>query len=213
MLRISAVVTAFGMMIAGGTIHGLWTDRWNWSDEPGASAARLSQVALNLEDWRGEDLEVKDAKQGGVAGCLSRRYVNQRDGRAVTVFLVCGRPGPVSVHTPDVCYVATGYEMLSPSRCNGPADGAPPAELWTAQFRKSEATDLTYLRIFWSWNGTGVWQAPDDPRRSFAGQQALYKMYLIREMASPDEPLESDPCLELMKQLLPELQRALFKKS
>jgi hypothetical protein len=212
MMRMFSVATAVVLVIAGGAVHGLWTDRWNWSDEPGASAAKLDRVALSLDDWRGEDLVNNYGKPAGVAGMLSRRYVNTRDGQPVTILLVCGRPGPVSIHTPDVCYVATGYEMLSPTRCNGPAE-APSAELCTAQFRKTQSTDQTYLRIFWSWNATGTWQAPEDPRRAFFGQQALYKLYVIREMGAADEPLDSDPCLDLMKQLLPELQRALFENS
>ena len=34
-----------------------------------------------------------------------------------TALILCGRPGPVSIHTPDVCYRGLGYEPTgSPSR-------------------------------------------------------------------------------------------------
>jgi hypothetical protein len=207
------VVTAFAALIVSGAVHGLWTDRWKWSDEPDASANRLKTVPLRVGDWQGEDLEdKKGTKVNGIAGTLYRSYVG-RDGRPVSVFIVCGRPGPVAVHTPNDCYVAAGYEMLSQARCTCPTgEGTPPAELWTAQFRKTQAADQTYLRIYWTWSAAGAWQAPDDPRFEFGRHRypALFKMYVFRELTSPDEPAESDPCMELLKQLLPEMQRSLF---
>jgi len=33
---------------------------------------------------------------------------------------------------------------------------------------------------------------------------------VIRELARPDEAMDGDPCIDLMRQLLPELQRSLF---
>lgn len=208
MFRMFPIVTALFAVAASGTAHGLWTDRWKWSDEPDASAAKMSRVALQLDDWEGEELEAKSSKMPGVAGTLYRRYVNRRDGRAVSVFIICGRPGAISIHTPPDCYGASGFEVLSQERCQGPADLG--AELYTAQFRKTQAADQTNLRIFWSWNATGAWQAPDYPRLAFARRPALYKMYVIREMTGGDEPIEKDPSFDLMKQLLPELQRGLF---
>jgi hypothetical protein len=208
------VITAFVLIVGGGAVHGLLTDRWQLSDEPEASAAKLTQIPLALEDWQGEDLEQKNGKVGGVAGTLQRRYVNRHDGRTVTVFIVCGRPGPVSVHVPTDCYVAAGYEMLSTIQCSGPANGAePPGKFWSAQFRKVQAADQTYLRIFWAWNAEGQWQAPEDPRFTFARHPALFKMYLLRDMPAPDDNVDGDPCLDLLKQLEPAMQTALFTKS
>jgi hypothetical protein len=214
MLRIFPIATALAAVLLSGTVHGLWTDRWKLSDEPGKSAAKLSQVALSLPDWEGQELPAKPAGVTGVAGQLFREYQRRHDGRAVRVFLVCGRPGPVSVHTPDVCYGAGGYEVISQAKWSGPAEaGSPEPELWTAQFRKTQASDQQCLRIFWSWNAAGPWQAPQDPRFAFARYPALYKLYVIRELSDMDEPVENDPCLDLMKQLLPELQRAFFSQS
>ena len=117
MLRMFPVVTAFAALIVGGVVHGIWTDRWRTNDEAEAWAARLAKVPMNVGEWQGEDQENKGTQIGGVSGTLYRRYVN-RAGQAVNVFLVCGRAGPVAIHTPNDCYVAAGYEMLSQVRCN-----------------------------------------------------------------------------------------------
>ncbi len=196
-----------------GLVHGLWTDRWALTNEPGASAARLQEVAAELGGWRGEPIDVDPSRVGPVAGHLFRRYQNE-GGQSVTMALVCGRPGPVSVHTPDACYTAKGYAITSQSRFAFPPGAArPTAEFWTADLLKKKTTGQTRLRIFWAWSADGTWQTPADPRLTFAHHPALDKLYLIRELNSPGEPLDDDPCVALMHALLPELQRALFPGS
>jgi hypothetical protein len=73
--------------------------------------------------------------------------------------------------------------------------------------------DQRNLRIFWSWNATGPWQAPENPRFTFARYPVLHKLYLIREMATPEEPVEDDVGMEFMRQFQPAFQRVMFEKS
>src|SRR5947209_18409507 len=104
MARICPFLTAVAALVACGVVHGLWTDRWARAPEPAAAAARLDALPLTLGDWDGEALPVEPGSLGAVSGYLYRQYVNRRNGDEVSVFLVCGRPGPVAIHTPDVCY-------------------------------------------------------------------------------------------------------------
>jgi hypothetical protein len=171
-------------------------------------------VALELGDWQGEALTPGAEQPGGVAGCLQRCYVHRTNGSRVTVFLVCGRPGPVAIHPPDACYRAGGYQVRAPQTYVASLDSlTAPAEFRVAQMLKSKASDQTQLRIFWSWSATGAWQVPEDPRLAFARYPALFKIYLIREASSWTESFEGDPCVDLMRQLLPELQRVLFAQT
>lgn len=198
-----------GMLIAGaGVVHGLWTDRWNLSDEPGASAAKLEQVPLVLGDWQGQTVDKESAPPAGVVGTLCRRYVHGRTGAAVTILVVTARPGPACIHTPDACYVASGYKFTSIGKYT--TKGEMPSEFFTAPFWKQKAADQRNLRILWSWNATGSWQAPDSPRLAFARYPVLHKLYLIRETATPEEPLEGDPCLEFMEHFQQAFHRVMF---
>jgi hypothetical protein len=208
MVRIFPTLTAMTAVIACGVVHGVWTDRWHLSTEPAASAARLSQVPLNLADWEGQTVPGKQGKD--MAGAIHYRYTHKRSGKSVTLFIVCDRPGPVSIHTPDVCYGAVGFEVGAQTKYSPrlPPD-EPSATLWTARFQKKTSSDTTDLRIFWGWNAGEGWQAADDARLAFAKFPALFKLYLIREGAGEDSP-DDDSCVELMRQLLPELRRALF---
>src|SRR6202158_5618529 len=113
-------IAALVAVMASGVVHGLMTDRWQVSLEPAERAARLELVPFALGDWVGQDIETDLRQVGPVAGFLHRRYLNRQTGIGVTVFIVCGRPGPVCIHTPDVCYRASGYEILSQETLNLP---------------------------------------------------------------------------------------------
>src|SRR6516162_896678 len=168
MLRVLAVITAGSLIALPGFVQGVWSGRWSQSQELEQAVASLERMPLNIGDWKGHTIELDREQIEGadLAGHCCRRYENQRDGRVVTVILMCGRSGPVSVHTPDVCWTSTGYEMVARRSRWQPESRS--AEFWTARFRKDEASAPLYRRVFWSWNAGGSWQAPDSARFAFA---------------------------------------------
>src|SRR5262245_34789283 len=177
MTRVFPVVAAVVVLLFSGLVHGLWTDRWGDAQDLNAAAARLDLLPLQLGEWAGEDQPIKDRKSGGLAGSVTRRYVHRTTGKAVTVFLACGRAGPVSIHTPDVCYTASGFKMDAKKDYTLPPGSARPgATFYTDQMRRTRATDQTQLRIFWSWFAEGKWQAVESPRLAFVGTPVLYKL-------------------------------------
>ena len=198
-------------IVGSGVAHGLLTDRWQTSPEPAKRAARLDLVPYTLEDWDGLDIETDARQVGPVAGFLHRRYLNRQTGAGVTVFMVCGRPGPVCIHTPDVCYRASGFEILSQEKQRLPEDVAF-GEFWTAKLRKTSSTEDYRLRIFWSWTDGNEWSTPESPRLTFAHRPVLFKLYLIREINERNETPDHEPCLDLFRQFLPEWQRVVFKE-
>jgi hypothetical protein len=211
MKRIVVGAIAVAAVLLTGLVHGFWTDRWTTNQATAAAAARLANVPNVIGEWEGEPINAAPRQTDEIAGHLYRRYVNRQTGAAVTVMLFCGRSGPMSIHTPDVCYQGGGFEVGATARHTIPGtDGTPAAEFKTAPFYKASAADRSQLRIFWSWSAAGEWTVPNSPRFAFARRPFLYKLYVIREMADSNEPLESDPCREFLRQLLPELQRCLF---
>jgi hypothetical protein len=197
------------LVVVCGTVHGALTGRWKPTG-PGPAVERLETVSQDLGDWKGQTLDFGGHPAAGITGQLYRRYTNEHTHAQVTLFLVCGQAGPVSVHTPDACYEAAGYRVQTPTKFTAKLDGAASAQFMTAQFTKTTNSDQEHLRIFWAWSANGSWQAPDDPRVAFARNPGLYKLYLIREGTRPGERADDDPCGELMRLLLPELKRSLF---
>jgi hypothetical protein len=214
MYRTLILACACVILVGSGVVHGLWTDRWSEQTDLGGAAARLDQLPTTIGAWHGTNVEMEKDPNTGLAGMIARRYVNAASGKVVTILLGCGRSGPVCTHTPDVCYAGSGYEVEKPRRFHLPsktADAAP--EFWTARFVKERATGKTHLRIFWSWHGAENWKVADNPRLSFAGEKMLYKLYLIREMVQPDEPIEGDACVEFMQELLPAFERTILTEA
>lgn len=207
MLRMTLLSLAAAVVIGlTGLAHGLWTGRWHVSHDLERAVADLDQVPLEVGSWQGEAVEI-DAQQfrrAGADGFLVRRYRDRRTGRALSIMMVCGRPGPISVHTPDVCYGGAGYRLVAPPpRVPIPLGDAGSAEFFAGKFQKEDSLASSYMRIFWAWRAPGGgWLAADNPRWTFARSAALNKLYLIREMDSPDERPEEDPAIDFLRQFL-----------
>jgi hypothetical protein len=209
----SAVMAAVGLLAAYTWAEGVWTGRWNPSDAPRAVAARLKQIPRAIGAWDGEDsgFDERQLALGGLDGYLYRIYSDSATGDQVHVLIVCGRPGPVSVHTPDVCYRGLGFSALShPVRkslaLDSPGDGA---TCWTADFQRPIPGGTETLRIAWSWFAAGQWQAADRPRFEFAREPALVKAYLIHPLADPRAAWEDDSIPRLARSLWPLLSESL----
>jgi hypothetical protein len=223
MKRYLPAVLALAMLVLSGALHGMWTNRWVVSTDLQTAVERLADVPTAIDDWDGKDVEV-DSRQlarAEIVGYRAIQYVQRHTGKRVMVLLLCGRPGPIAVHTPDICYQGIGYRMAG-ALDKQPVKYGPDkqeVEFWTARFLKPESTVAPKLRIHWAWNAAGEWRAADNPRLSFGGFGALYKMYVVHSSPAsgvaptPDAPPEDDTSLAFMNVLIPELQKALYPHS
>jgi hypothetical protein len=206
MLRFIAVLLACTVLVVSGVVHGFWTDRFSSTPEPLVAFERMRQLPMTLGEWHGEELPVKPGQAGaGVAGCIQRRYRHGPSGKSVSIALVCGRSGPVSIHTPTVCYPANGYHVQEPKRYGGTGN-----EFWTADAVKKTSTEETRARIYWGWSNGHGWRASADARQEFVGSAVLFKLYVLREMEGAEEGLKDEPCEQFLRLLLPELDHVLF---
>lgn len=197
-------------LIACGIVHGYWTGRWSPPVDSAKAAERLDTIPLGLGEWDGEALEVKAGEAGkGVAGFIKRRYVHRKTGATVELFLVCGQSGPVSIHSPDACYGASGFRLNAQTRYEANSGDS----MWTMDATRTNATDETRLRVYWAWSDGSNWTASSNPRVQFARRPVLHKLYLVRELSGGSESRQSEPCEEFMQALLPVLKRTLFAPS
>ncbi len=191
MKRVLTPTCISGRIATYGIAEGLWTNRWFASAELEQATARLDRIPRVVGDWEGTD-QVLDDRTIAVAelsGYVMRRYVNRRTGAAVSMLLVCGRPGPTAQHTPEVCYVGAGFTPkknpltrafpLPPLARRGRRD------FWLAHYNKGGPTPES-LRIYWAWNATGAWEASARPRFDFAYRASLYKLYVVRQLAEAE---------------------------
>lgn len=210
MRKLTPIVIVAALLVIDGLVYGRWTSRWASPEALNQAVARLEQVPAVIGDWEAESsrpLSEREAAQAGFTAYLTRTYKNRVNGQSLSVMLACGPSGPLSVHTPDVCYRGAGYEVMK--TITKRTEASANAELWEARFGKVESITPLELRVLWAWNVRGAWTAPDSPRFAFAGEPALYKLYVVQEVI-PDDRGSDQVCQEFLDRLLPELNRRLF---
>lgn len=205
--RNRAILTAIGVLLISGVMcHLLSADSYQLD----AASSRVEHVPLTVGDWHGHE-EQTDADAFAKTGAKTywtRTYVNQRTKDSVLAILMCGRPGKMSVHTPEVCYRGAGFELQgNPAVCPLSSE---PGEMWSAHFMK-KSTVATHLRLYWAWNSRGVWEASAAPRWEFRGEPFLYKLYVSRDLGrQPNRTPQTDPTVEFLREFAPALQQTLF---
>ena len=213
MLRgIKPIIAFLAIVLLMGAAHGIWVDRWVPSQELQQSIAKLETVPMTAGDWRGEnvDYEAEDMARAGIKGCVLRKYQNTRTGETVSVLLVTGRGGPISVHTPDVCYTSAGFEQMGGQSKVSVGDAY--GDFWKGIFVMPNAVVPRRLEIMWAWSRDGIsWSANDKPRYAYARHAAVYKMYIVRE-PSPTARTEDEAVKEFLKSFLPALQGTFTEK-
>jgi Protein of unknown function (DUF3485) len=215
------VVIAAALIVSTGIVHAFWTGGFDFllgkpspSEQLKVFADNMKNVPSDIGQWHGTDLTKMDAREKEIANVdasLEREYRNEATGAKSSVFLVSGHFRDVAVHTPDQCYVAAGYEMMSDTTKYNIETQAGNVECYTTVFKKEDTHVGThYLRVFWTWSVDGNWVAPDSPRIEFVGQPALYKMYIISQLEQPSRSMSEDPSIGFVGQFIPQLNNALF---
>jgi hypothetical protein len=207
-------LTAAGLLLADGIFFGLWTNRWQTSHSIPAAVAGLQRVPMVIGDWKGQplpDFKQNICDQAGFAGYLNRRYDNPARGISVSVMLACGPFGPMSVHTPDICYAGGGFTQHGTVSLHkeDSLDPKGPIQFWNANFSRPDPLAPGNLKVYWAWNAGQGWQAPENPRLTFAGAPVLYKLYISRELLDEKDQKADEKTREFFKVFLPELEKAL----
>jgi len=207
--RLWPFLIACCLLVGAAFAHGLRADRWGTTVDLTDAAQFLDQIPSRIGDWESVDVKLPEEQvtASHAARILSRRYTHKYTREEVTVLLLCGRPGPISVHTPDICYTGAGF-VIGPSREEALDDNN---SAWVADFKRGEPSEMT-LRIHWAWNAGEIWVASGSPRMDFARTKLLYKLYLVRVVPPTPKPNGNSPDIEFAKSLFPAIKPYLFPK-
>jgi hypothetical protein len=221
MSRYLPIIGAAVLLLAYGLAEGYWTNRWSLPPQLAEAPERLAAIPRQVGEWQGEDAELdpRQIKQGNIHAALLRRYTSRVTGETLSVLIVCGRPGPITVHSPEVCLGGAGFELEQPEKLKeitGPGLSGDDT-FWAGRFHKPGAAVPEVMELHWSWNARGDWQAVEGARLYFARERALFKLYVTRALTRPDGPGaekaeggdERNPSREFLAAFLPEVRRAL----
>lgn len=192
-IRTPHMIGVVGLLLAAGVVHGMWTHRWSGQATTATGQDLLANLDAPLgEGWTaGAFLNVgeKDAPKGTTI--VSRAFTSDKRSKPITVSVASGIPGVVAAHTPDVCYLGSGYTLKNPpTKQTLPLSNGGTASFYMADFQKTSATGTETVRVRWAWSADGTWQAPDYPRLFFAQSQwqlpILYKLYVVHPVDDED---------------------------
>lgn len=190
--RFSHFLGALIVLVAGGVVHGMWTHRWAEKDPSEGGVDLLAKLDDSVGEWRPGaffDIDAKNIPEK--TKFVSRSFAHERSNRTSVVSVCSGVPGIVAAHTPDVCYLGSGYKLKSAvtkETVNVPGGGT--ASFYVADFQKTTATASDIVRVRWAWSADGKWEAPDYPRLYYARRQlqlpVLYKLYIVNVVDETD---------------------------
>ncbi len=186
-----ASVVAIVLIVGGALVHGAVTQRWAVFAPDPARTARLHALEVRFEDWQPKDVPTEmPTNERSIAS--SRSYSSLRNGHTAVVTIISGIPGSVATHTPDVCYVGSGYKTLRAARKEAlELPSGQTVNYYSADFEKKTASKVDRIRIRWAWSTDGTWIAPDNPRWQFAKQlnsvPELYKLYIATPLPESEE--------------------------
>jgi hypothetical protein len=186
---LACVVLGAALTIGSGLWHGRASNRWGIPTSVAPAAEKLAGIPSEFGGWRLTRDESLDPKVVEILQCqahVNRVYQHQETGQTVNVALMLGPPGPISVHTPEVCYSGQGYESegvrIAFSFAGAAADQK--EEFWSVRMKSREEEGASQ-QVYYAWSAGNHWSKPESPRWTFRSQPYLYKVQIAGIV--PDE--------------------------
>jgi hypothetical protein len=212
--------------LGAGWMHASLTHAWGSPHDMQRAFDRLDRAKLpqQMGDWRFDrdvpfTADVLHVLQQPAH--LSKVYENMRTGDIVTVAVIAGHPGPVAVHTPEICFSSRDYQMGGErSRQQITAGDERAHDFWKIGFNPRDPGDLP-LTVLYGWSTGTTWEAATHPRYSYGGLSHLYKIQLAVSTATDSTSSAStssadaayDPAADFLTQFLSHLQPLLVESN
>jgi hypothetical protein len=191
--------------IATGVVCGRFSNRWGPVPDLIAAGDLLKSMPKTLGDWQlVEDQPIDESvvQMLECSGYVNRVYRHRTSGEEASVSIVVGPAGPISVHTPEICFSSRNYTLEHDRQRFELTDAENRVHsFWGSTFRSNSAVGGK-LRVFYAWLPNEIWTAADSPRYSYAGRPLLYKLQAAASLP-PGESNESlDPVRSFVQDLV-----------
>jgi hypothetical protein len=197
--------------LLSGAVYGRFTQRWGPPVDMHAAAERVAKMPHQIGQWQlQQERPMSDAVLETLqcAGYVNRSYVHQSTGQEVQVALYVGPPGPISVHTPEICYSSRAFEIIEQQKTWPFKPQAGPAHwFWWSTFQSRDAGSQK-MRVYYAWSRGDEWTASRYPRFEFGGSRFLYKIQLSTFVGTSKDEGSSDSCQRFLEAFLQEYWRS-----
>lgn len=213
MKSLSVGIIGIGLIVASllvGAVHGRLTNRWGIQPDMKEAARRLESLPEEIEGWeciaseRNEHkLDDRVSEMLQCQGSVNRVYRNTKTNETISVVVLLGPSGPISVHTPEICYSSQDYRIAADRVEQKVSDKE---DLWDLRLKAKESD--AGLRVMYGWTNDGNWDATVEPRFAYGGRPLLYKIQLAGPV--PNEKADQDACRDFLEAFLPVLRKHLL---
>jgi hypothetical protein len=157
--------------VATGVVTGTLGNRWQRPHDLSAVAKSLDKLAATPQvgPWR--------LKETSHLGPEIGKYVNEQTGDTVDMVVLVGETGPLSTHSPEVCYSSREYQVVSEPESQKIESAAGPAEFLSMTL-SSDGLDGSLLRVWYAWHNGTQWRAPRNARIALRAEPFLYKIQI-----------------------------------
>ncbi|QDU55670.1 exosortase-associated EpsI family protein [Aeoliella mucimassa] len=205
MLRWGALALAVLLLLSGGVIYGGYSHRWGPGPDLEAAANQLATMPETVGDWilvEETPLPTYATDMLQCAGHINRKYVNKTDGSEIAVAITVGPPGPIAVHTPEICFSSRAYEIQAPRKVvTIDSGGVIQDRFWQVDFTTRNLM-ASGLRVMYAWSDGEAWKASESPRFDFAASSMLYKLQIASSVSPTSTQVDEGPATDFLRQLV-----------
>jgi len=202
---VTVLAVGVGITVVTGVVCGRVSQRWGPVPDMVAAAEHLKSLPARIGSWQLVEENTMPAavvQTLSCAGYVNRTYVDRHSGNTVSLAITVGPSGPISVHTPEICYSSQAYSIEAPrKRVQLPAEVGHGDAFWCTTFRSNSAI-AEQLRVYYGWCADRAWTAAESPRFSFAGRPLLFKLQIASLVPPGEASEEQDPCRDFLEDLL-----------
>lgn len=195
-------------------MHGSMTNRWGSHFDSQFAVERLAApLPERVGEWKLRREPILEEAVIRLLQCpayISRIYEHEQSGNIVSVAVLLGPPGPISVHTPEICYSSHNFQASRERRltCIQDAKGNDHT-FWEVTMTSSGLENATQ-RVLYAWSTGSHWKAAEYPRFKYGGVSHLYKLQLATAANGKNESAEeSDSTDTFLAEFLAQLSEQL----
>jgi hypothetical protein len=200
-----AIAIAIALIVTGGALYGSYSQRWGQPANLVAMGQAVEQMPTQVGDWIMIDkapMEKSALEMLECAGYVNRKYQHRDSGQIVNLAIIVGPPGPIAVHTPEICFSSRAYEQQSNrERTILKSARGDNHSFWRLGFDTKNVL-ANKLRVYYAWSLGPEWVASESPRYEFAANPALYKLQLSAEIPPGELGDTEDPGREFLQALI-----------
>lgn len=196
---------AIGLIVMGGALYGSYSQRWG----PPADLVAMGQAVEEMPEQIGDWVMIGEAPMAKSAidmlecvGYVNRKYQHSKTGQIIDLAILVGPPGPIAVHTPEICFSSRAYDQETERReVEIVSDDGHTNSFWCLEFITKNVL-ANKLRVYYAWSLGSNWTAAEAPRYQFAAEPALFKLQMSAEIPPGELGEKGDAGKEFLQALI-----------